>query len=124
MCQAMSPDFTLEMHMDTFASQFDGTSNPADCGFHRIPVDAVESHYLYGAFFVTPAAQTEVTKCGLDKVLSWFNRPREGVKVGAVLPMDEMPFQAYFGFDNAKTGPEAFYVAISHLAPNEVTSAA
>jgi hypothetical protein len=100
-----------------------GASHPANRGFHRIPDAAVESHFLSGAFFVTEAAQAEVMKRGLDKVLSWFNRPRKSVEVGQALPMDEMPLQAFFGFDSAQSNPESFYVAISLLKPEEVSPA-
>jgi hypothetical protein len=99
-----------------------GASHPANRGFHRIPDAAVESHFLSGAFFVTEAAQAEVMKHGLDKVLSWFNRPRKSVKVGDALPMDEMPLQAFFGFDSAQSIPESFYVAISLLKPEEIST--
>jgi hypothetical protein len=96
-----------------------GASHPANRGFHRIPNAAVESHYLSGAFYVTEAAQAEVTKRGLDKVLGWFNRSRKSVEVGQALPMDEMPLQAFFGFDSAQSTAESFYVAISLLKPEE-----
>ncbi|NEX60065.1 hypothetical protein [Noviherbaspirillum galbum] len=100
-----------------------GACNPADRGFHRIPDEAVERHFLSGAFFVTEAAQTEVMALGLDRVLSWFNRPVAAAHVGQTIAMDEFPLQAFFGMDQEKEGAEAFYVAISLLKPANAPAA-
>lgn len=91
-----------------------GASTPADVQEQdqKIPEPMVRKHGLASEFRITSDALKKLGKnLDLDKLLSWFSKPRPQVKVGDDLEMFDGLY-AYFGLDWDRPNGACFYIRI------------
>ncbi len=78
----------------------------------QIPESLVLKHGLASEFRITTDALKKLGEnLDLDKLLSWFSKPRPQVKVGDDLEMFD-GLRAYFGLDWDRPNGACFYIRI------------
>ena len=79
---------------------------------HQIPETLVRKHGLASEFRITADALKKLGEdLDLDKLLSWFSKPRPQVRVGDDLEMFN-GLRAYFGLDWDRPNGACFYIRI------------